>query len=84
MPTVPNIVGMTVTDAKDARNAVGLTAGSFTNSVGSAPFHTVISQHPAAGATVAAGSAVDVTAFHYSSVKDATNYSQGDGMIWGS
>ncbi len=83
MVTVPNLVGLTVTDAKDARNAVGLTAGSFTTSVGASPYHVVLSQSPAAGASVATGSAVDVTAYHYSSVKDATNYSQGDTVVWG-
>jgi len=84
MPTVPNLIGLTVTDAKDARNAVGLTAGAFNTSVGPAPVHSVISQNPSAGSTVTNGSPVDVTAFHYSSLKDATNNSSNDGMIWGS
>jgi beta-lactam-binding protein with PASTA domain len=57
--TVPNVVGMTQTAATAAIVGAGLKAGTVTNaSSTSIPAGSVISQDPAAGASVALGSAV--------------------------
>ncbi len=59
--TVPDVVGQTQADATAAIIAAGLTVGAVTNA-GSAtvPAGSVISQNPAAGASVGGGSAVDL------------------------
>ncbi|MBK8509704.1 MAG: PASTA domain-containing protein [Candidatus Competibacteraceae bacterium] len=57
--TVPNVVGQTQTAAADALKQVGLTVGTITReNSATVPAGTVISQNPAAGASVATGSAV--------------------------
>jgi outer membrane lipase/esterase len=58
--TVPNVVGLSETAAANALQAAGLTVGTVTHSTAppNIPYNSVISQAPAAGATVAPGSAV--------------------------
>ncbi len=73
MPTVPNLVGLTVTDAVASRNAAGFTAGTL--SAGLRPYTSLITdQYPAAGATADTGTAIDAIQAKPSP----------DGMIWGS
>jgi beta-lactam-binding protein with PASTA domain len=59
--TVPNAVGLTQANAQAAITAAGLTVGSVTNqSSATVPAGSVISQNPAAGGSVNAGSKVDL------------------------
>jgi len=60
--SVPNVVGMTQTNAQTAILAANLTIGTITNAYSSTvPSGSVISQNPASGASVAQGSAVALT-----------------------
>jgi beta-lactam-binding protein with PASTA domain len=60
-PTVPNVVGMTQTTAQSAITAAGLIVGTVSHAASEAvPMGNVISQNPAAGASVASGSAVNL------------------------
>src|SRR5438552_3746683 len=57
--SVPNVVGLTQAAAQNAITAAGLTIGTVTTaSSTTVPAGNVISQSPAAGMSVAAGSAV--------------------------
>ena len=60
--TVPNVVGMTETNAQNALQSVGLSIGLY-NSIYSntVPAAHIISQNPPAGTLVAGGSSVDLT-----------------------
>jgi beta-lactam-binding protein with PASTA domain len=59
--TVPNVVGLAQAAAQTAITDVGLTVGTVTQAhSGTVPAGDVISQNPAAGASVAPGSAVDL------------------------
>jgi hypothetical protein len=60
--TVPDVTGMNVPQAAAALNAVGLKPGLMTNGAVTETqvVNTVVTQTPAAGAQVAAGSAVDL------------------------
>nr|MBA3614305.1 PASTA domain-containing protein [Nitrospirales bacterium] len=59
--TVPGVVGLPQLDAESAITGAGLTVGATTTaSHASVPAGSVISQNPAAGASVAAGSPVDL------------------------
>jgi beta-lactam-binding protein with PASTA domain len=63
MATVPNVVGLQIqgsAEAKDAVLAASLTLGTATGQ-GHTGTGAVLTQSPAAGATVAPGTAVDVT-----------------------
>ncbi|MDG4583601.1 MAG: IPTL-CTERM sorting domain-containing protein [Candidatus Competibacter sp.] len=57
---VPNVVGLTQAAATTAITNAGLVLGTVTTQSNAAPAGQVISQNPAAGASVAAGSAVDI------------------------
>lgn len=69
--TVPNVVGMTESQATQALEAANLTVSTTEGLDSSVPVGSIISQEPAAGSTVEAGSAValvisvDVTAGGY-------------------
>ena len=57
--SVPNVAGMTQTAAQGALTGAGLTVGAISNaSSATVPAGQVISQNPAAGASVATGTAV--------------------------
>ena len=57
--TVPNVVGMTQSDAENAIKNAGLKVGTVAEEYSDTlPVHEVMSQDPAAGASVKAGSAV--------------------------
>ena len=59
--TVPNVVGLTEAVATTTITGAGLTLGTVTNqSSATVPAGDVISQNPVAGASVAAGSAVNI------------------------
>jgi beta-lactam-binding protein with PASTA domain len=59
--SVPNVVGLSQSIAATALNNAGLTVGSITRQASTTvPAGTVIRQNPAAGASVAPGSAVDL------------------------
>ncbi len=59
--TVPNVVGMTETSAVASLASAGLVEGARTQaSSATLPAGSVVSQHPAAGATAARSSAVDL------------------------
>ncbi|MEI2782107.1 MAG: PASTA domain-containing protein [Candidatus Competibacter sp.] len=59
--SVPNVVGLSQSIAATALNNAGLTVGSITQQASTTvPAGTVIRQNPAAGASVAPGSAVDL------------------------
>ena len=61
MVAVPNVVGMAQSDAASAITAAGLTVGTVTTQTSSTiAAGEVISENPAAGASVAQGSAVDL------------------------
>ena len=77
MAVVPNVIGMTNTDAYNALSAVGLT-GSLVSSINMTPYHIIASQSPVAGATVTDGSNVELV------IRDNANGYASDGMIWGS
>ena len=57
---VPNVVGLTQANATTAITNAGLVVGTVTTQNNAAPAGQVIGQNPAAGASVAAGSAVDL------------------------
>jgi hypothetical protein len=57
---VPNVVGMTQTDAETAIIAVGLTVGAITYEHSDEPAGNVISQQPPAGTPTVAGAAADL------------------------
>ena len=60
--TVPNVVNLTQTAATTAITGAGLTVGGITlTNSNTVPAGSVISQNPAAGASVAPGSAVSLT-----------------------
>ena len=60
--TVPNVVGMTQSDAQTAITGAGLTIGTTTQAYSATvPPGDVISQNPASGSSVATGSAVNLT-----------------------
>ena len=81
---VPNVVGLTQTDAQTAITNAGLTVGAVTTSSSTTvPAGQVISQNPAAGASVATGTAVALVissgpALTGPSV-DATAFADGSG-----
>ncbi len=58
--TVPNVVGMDLTNAENTLIAAGLVLGNRSEESADAPAGAVIAQQPAAGASAAAGSAVSV------------------------
>lgn len=59
--TVPNVVGMTAHDAREALNAVNLTVDEWLWSINSADAGTVLTQSITAGSSVAVGSSVTLT-----------------------
>lgn len=62
MVSVPNVVGQTQTDAQSQISAAGLLVGSVTTAYSdTVPVDSVISQSPAAGASVEEGALVDFT-----------------------
>jgi beta-lactam-binding protein with PASTA domain len=65
--TVPNVVGITDTAARAAITAVSLTVGAVTTSPSTQATGTVLSQSPAAGVSVAAGSSVALVESVYTS-----------------
>jgi len=77
MAVVPNVIGMTNTDAHNALSAAGLT-GSLVSSVNQTPYHIIVSQSPAAGVTVTDGSNVELV------IRDNANGYASDGIIWSS
>ena len=58
---VPNVVGMTQSQAEAALQAAGLVLGTVWSAASNAPLGTVISQDPSAGTMVNGGSAIDIT-----------------------
>jgi eukaryotic-like serine/threonine-protein kinase len=59
--TVPDVVGQTVTDARNALSAAGLTVGAVTQVADATTTPgTIVSENPAAGAQVGQGSPVDL------------------------
>lgn len=60
-PTVPDVVGLTVSAATTALTAVGLVLGTETDVSDAAPAGNIIAQSPAAGGYASTGSAVDIT-----------------------
>ena len=76
MAVVPNVVGMTNTDAYNALSAAGLT-GQLVGSLNQTPYHIIFSQSPAAGATVTDGSNVEMV------IRDNANGYASDGVVWG-
>lgn len=66
--TVPDVVGMTLTQAEPALAAVGLAAGSATPSIktgGQSTTGTILAQSPAAGSKLPQGSFVQLTISGY-------------------
>jgi outer membrane lipase/esterase len=61
--TVPNVVGLTQSQATTALQAAGLVLGAVTHAQGPTgiPFNDVFAQNPVAAASVAGGSAVGIT-----------------------
>ena len=71
--TVPNVVGLTSASAKNAITAANLTVGAeSTASSTSVPAGAIISQNPAAGTLVLAGSAVALVTSSGASVTPPT------------
>ncbi len=58
--TVPNIIGMDLTNAENTLIASGLVLGNRSEEANAAPPGQVIAQNPSAGSTAAAGSSVGV------------------------
>ncbi|HPU97499.1 MAG TPA: PASTA domain-containing protein, partial [Candidatus Hydrogenedentes bacterium] len=59
--SVPNLVGLTETDARDALSAANLVVGTIVRSCGtSVPRNTVMSQHLSPGTQVSPGSAINL------------------------
>lgn len=73
--SVPDIVGDSVTVATAALVSAGLIAGTTTQVLDPSPPGTVLTQNPAAGTTVASGSAVDFTYSEGVAVPDIVNTS---------
>ena len=62
LATVPNVVGMAQADAQNALTSANLTGGTITQAYSNTvAVGYVISQNPSAGATVASGTAVNIT-----------------------
>lgn len=71
----PNVVGLDLAAAETIITTDGLTVGTITNVVSTAPIGQVLTQSPAAGATVTAGEPVDLTVSEGFLVPDVTNTS---------
>ena len=79
--TVPNVVGMDVTNAENTLIASGLTLGSKTETAGPEPAGQVVSQDPPSGSAAAAGAAVNVVVSSgpaTAPVPSVLNLSRGD------
>lgn len=83
MITVPNVVGMHKFDAEDAIAGADLNVGAttwvFSDVV---PAYQVMSQNPGAGASVPAGTAVNITVCLPAIFVDKANTSIEDGLYW--
>ena len=76
--SVPNVVGLTQAAATSAITGVGLVVGTVTTASSSTvPSGSVISQTPAAGTSVAAGSAVNLVVSSGALIGDVN----GDGLV---
>jgi beta-lactam-binding protein with PASTA domain len=81
MPTMPNLIGMDVYEAKTALTTAGFAGGARTGHGNnqSPATHLVVAQTPTAGTTSAADVTVDVT------FKESNPYFLGSTMVvWGS
>ena len=79
--TVPDVTKFDLTNAQNALTAVGLVLGSQSEANDAAPAGQVISQDPAAGSSVAAGTAVNVVVSKgpaSTSVPSVVNQPRGD------
>jgi beta-lactam-binding protein with PASTA domain len=76
MPTVPNLINLTVQAAVTARNNAGFSAGEV-GQINKTPYHTVMAQIPAAGATATAGSLIDIV------LRDTPELAAQDTIFWG-
>lgn len=79
--TVPNVVGMDLTNAENTLIAAGLVLGGTSEESAQAPAGSVIAQDPAAGAKAPAGSAVSVvvsTGPAAATVPSVVNLPRGD------
>jgi YVTN family beta-propeller protein len=76
-PVVPNVVGLTQSAATAAITAANLILGTVTMRSGTGPPGTVIGESPVAGASVAAGSAVNLVVSSGPLVGDVN----GDGVV---
>jgi serine/threonine-protein kinase len=75
---VPKVTGQTEDDARNAIEGAGLRVGTITREESTEDPGTVITQSPAAGKTVAKGSAVDLTVAKAVKVPDVVDQSEDD------